>query len=118
MNSFKVRMSLRYKLMIVLSLLPIICLALYLLMAVDLFKKDKVAYVFDSSVTYSRSIAAQTRLEMETLFTALRPICESFDFEKKEFSPIAKMLFDKQTHIRAVVFFQKDATGQYSQLGN
>src|SRR3954447_18578797 len=102
MKKVRVRISLRYKLLFVLTGLPIVCLSLYLVMATDLFKKDKIAYVFDSSAAVSHSVAAQTRIELDNLFDNLRPICESFIPDTHEFSQIGKYLFDKQKNIRAI----------------
>lgn len=119
MKQVKVRVSLRYKLLFVLTGLPIACLSLYLFMATDLFKKDKIAYVFDSSAALSHSIATQTRLELNNLFDNLRPICESFIPESHEFNPTGKYLFEKQKNIRAIAIFQKDAaTNAYTMTGS
>ncbi len=117
MNTFKIRLSLRYKLMLVLSLLPIVCLSLYLIMATDLFQKDKVAYVFDSSMTVSRSIATQTRIEIEALLDQLRPICESIDPQSKDFTSVGKVLLQKQKRIRALLVLQKNEAG-YEQVAS
>jgi len=87
-------------------------------MATDLFKKDKIAYVFDSSAAVSHSIAAQTRLELNNLFDNLRPICEAFLPETHEFTQIGKYLFEKQKNIRAVAIFQKDPVKGYFLSGS
>lgn len=88
-------------------------------MATDLFKKDKIAYVFDSSAAVSHSIAAQTRLELQNLFDNLRPICESFIPESHQFNPTGKYLFDKQKNIRAIAIFQKNpTTNGYVMMGS
>lgn len=87
-------------------------------MATDLFKKDKIAYVFDSSAAVSHSIAAQTRLELANLFDNLRPICEAFIPESHEFGQIGKYLFDKQKNIRAIGIFQMDPAKGYFLSGS
>src|SRR5579863_2866971 len=102
MKGHKVGLSLRYKLLLAISALPIICLSLYLLMATDLFKKDKVAYVFDSSSMVSRSIANQSRIEVEALFESVRPIAESIDFPKRQFNGVALALLKKMPRLHAL----------------
>ena len=42
---------LKYKLLCVLILMPIISLSLYLVMAKNLFEEDKLAYVFSTSLS-------------------------------------------------------------------
>src|SRR5882757_3887342 len=100
MENFKIRISLRYKLLALLTTLPVVSLALYLFMATDLFQKDKVAYVFDSSATVSRSLATQMRIELQGAYASLRMIVEHFDFNQRQFSPMAQELFEKnpKTH--------------------
>src|SRR5438034_1125587 len=111
MRKFKIKLSLRYKVMFALTTLPIVCLGLYLFMATDLFMKDKIAYVFDSSAAVSHSIATQTRNEFENLFEDLQPICESFDYEAHQFSPIGKMVFNTQKKLRALAIFKRTKEG-------
>jgi sigma-B regulation protein RsbU (phosphoserine phosphatase) len=118
MKKIKVRISLRYKLLLALTLIPVTCLSLYLAMATDLFRKDKIAYVFDSSAAVSHSIAAQTRLELDNLFDNLRPICEAFIPETHEFNATGKYLFEKQKNIRAIGIFQKDPVKGYVLSGS
>lgn len=118
MKKFRLRLSLRYKLLFVLTSLPSICLALYMLMATDLFQKYMVSYVYDSSVTVSRSVATQTRIELQALFDSLRPICESFDPVKRDFSDLGKLLFTKHPHVRALVLFEKNPAGGFDQIGS
>lgn len=117
MKSFQVRMSLRYKLLSLLTILPILCLSLYLLMATDLFKKDKVAYVFDSGATVSRSLASQLRVELTTASRTLRNIVEQYDPGQKQFTPMARQLFESSPAVHALVLFRRDPNGGYSTLG-
>ncbi len=117
MKHFKVRLSLRYKLLILLVSLPLITLGLYLVMATDLFQQDKVAYVFDSSATVSRSLATQTRMEMHSAYGSLRSIVENFNFSGGAFNPIAQRLFEKNDRLLAVTLVRKDKNGLYVTLG-
>lgn len=118
MKHFRVRLSLRYKLLILLVSLPLITLALYLVMATDLFQADKVAYVFDSSATVSRSLATQTRMEMHGAYASLRIIVENFDFTSGQFNPIATRFFEKSERMVAVGLIRRSSQGEYVLLGN
>ncbi len=117
MRHFKIRVSLRYKLLGLLITLPLVSLGLYLLMATDLFKKDKVAYVFDSSATVSRSLATQARMEVQNSYSTLRSVVENFDFVLGDFNPSAKDGFAKNSRLHSVILFRKDNAGKFVKLG-
>jgi sigma-B regulation protein RsbU (phosphoserine phosphatase) len=117
MRDFKVRLSLRYKLLFLLTTLPIVSLALYLFMATDLFQKDKVAYVFDSSATVSRSLATQTRIELQSSYSALRSIIEHYDFNIRQFNAVGVDLFQKNSKAHALLLFRRQDNGSYAKMG-
>ena len=71
--------SLRYKLLALMSILPIVFLAAYLSMATNLFYQDKKAYVFDSSVFMARSLAMQIKLELNSYIRSVEPIIEAIN---------------------------------------
>lgn len=110
-------LSLRYKLLLLLTLIPAVCLSLYLLMATDLFKKDKIAYVFDSSVAVSRALSVQTRLTVQSLFDAIKPIVEGYDYKIRNFDQASKDLFKQSSRVKALVIYQKPSRGNYVYLG-
>jgi len=86
-------------------------------MATELFKKDKIAYVFDSSVAVSRALSVQTRLTVQSLFDAVKPIVESFDYKARNFSDEGKSLFEQSSRIKALRVFQSTKSGKYVYLG-
>lgn len=116
MRNFKVRLSLRYKLLFLLTTLPVVSLALYLLIATDLFKKDKVAYVFDSSAAVSHSLASQTRIEIEDVYARLRLIVEHYDFQQSKFNDVGQELFDKNPKVYALLLYRHQADNQYLKV--
>lgn len=116
MQKPKVRLSLRYKLLILLTVLPLLSLSLYLLMATRLFETDKIAYVFDSSVGVSRSLSMQIRIEVDSFLAKAKPIVEGYNYVEKKFSPMSQDLFLKQTKLDAMVLYQFNE-GQYGNLG-
>src|ERR1700730_2355580 len=113
MSSFKIRMSLRYKLLLLLTTLPLASFATFVLLAADLFQKDKVAYVFDSSATVSRSLATEVRIELQADYASLRTIIEQYDFNQRQFNPSGKELFTKNLKAHAVLLYKRGADGQY-----
>jgi sigma-B regulation protein RsbU (phosphoserine phosphatase) len=117
MNKFRMALSLRYKLLLLLTIIPAVCLTLYLLMATELFKKDKIAYVFDSSVAVSRALSVQTRLTVQSLFDAIKPMVEGYDYTVRDFSKSSKDLFDQSSRVKALRVFQSTSSGKYVYLG-
>jgi sigma-B regulation protein RsbU (phosphoserine phosphatase) len=117
MKNFKISLSLRYKLLFILITLPLVSLGLYLLMAKDLFQKDKVAYVFDSTATVSRSLATQARMELGASYATYRAIVENFDFTAGDFTQAGKDLFAKNPRAQAIILFRRNNEGQYVKLG-
>ena len=111
MEQGKVRFSIRYKLLLLLTILPVICLSLYLYMATSLFEKDKIAYVYDSSTAVARSLSGQTRMELSHIIASLRPIFESFDRVKNDFNGTGKDIFNRQKKIKAIELFTKTPEG-------
>lgn len=115
MEKFSVRFSLRYKLLILLITLPLISLSLYLLIATDLFKSDKKAYVYDSSATVSRALARQMRMETQSAYDTFRALIETFDSHKNEFPEASRAVFQKNKRIHALLVFQRNDAGQYEK---
>ncbi len=86
-------------------------------MATRLFEKDKVAYVFDSSAAVSRSLAVQTRLQLEGAVTRIQPILENFDLSKREFSNVAIELFNRQKEVSNLFIIMPDEANGYKFVG-
>jgi phosphoserine phosphatase RsbU/P len=112
----KVRLSLRYKLLMILTFIPLITLALYLQLATRLFENDKEAYVYDSGVAVARSMAMQIRVEIESFLAAVKPIIEGYDAATQGLSPQALQLFNGYPRMVALVLYQGDAGGKYTKL--
>ena len=64
MEDKKIKISLKYKLLLLLTLIPVVSLMIYISIATRLFKDDKIAYVKDSSVAVAKALATQLKLEI------------------------------------------------------
>lgn len=117
MKHFKVRLSLRLKLLFLLVSLPLISLGLYLVMATGLFQEDKIAYVYDSSAAVSRSLATQTRMAVQGAYANFRTVAENYDINTADFSATGKDFFTKNDHLQAIVLIRRQADGTYKKLG-
>jgi phosphoserine phosphatase RsbU/P len=116
-NVRRVGLSLRYKLLLILTLIPLITLGLYLRLATKLFEKDKEAYVYDSGVAVAKSLAMQIRVEMESYLNAVKPVVEGYDPLQKTFTPQAQELFARYSRLVALVLYQGDGKSPYQKLG-
>ncbi len=60
-------LSLRTKLLVLLIALPFVALALYAALAIQLFKSDKIAYIYDSTSAMNRTITSQIGGELRVM---------------------------------------------------
>lgn len=109
----KIKFSLRSKLMLLLIVLPVATLIAYLVLAVNLFKSDKIAYVFDSSAAMANSLAAQISSEMNTLVSSIRPILEGYSLQSSKFDRMAHSLFQKDPALDTLLVFRPDPSEQF-----
>ena len=74
----KTGLSLRYKLLILLTMIPIVCLSLYLWMASQLFKSDKEAYIQESTTKFAQSLSIQVKLQINTHLKEIKSLSEKY----------------------------------------
>lgn len=117
MTRFKIGLSLRYKMLLMLVSLPLLSLTVYLFFASDKFKADKIAYVYDTSSSMSRGLANQMRMETENAYANLRQVVENYDPAASDFNAAGKELFAKNPRLHALIVFRRDPSGQYVKLG-
>jgi sigma-B regulation protein RsbU (phosphoserine phosphatase) len=115
-NVRRVRLSLRYKLLMILTLIPMATLALYLQLAINEFENDKIAYVNDSGVAVAKSLAMQIRVEVESYLGSVKPIIEGYDATVQGLSAQAQDLFARYPRLIGLVLYQGDAAGNYQKL--
>jgi len=96
-----------------LTCIPLVTLGIYLAYATQLFEKDKIAYVYDASVTLSRTMAAQVHSELRSLTDSILPMVAQYDPTVNKLTDQAKDLFSKQEKIALVSFFRRNERGTY-----
>ncbi len=87
-----IHLSLKYKVMILLTVIPLLLLGAYLQLVVGVFEKDKIAYVYDTNSSVNRSIASQTRSVFLTVLSAMKPMLQEH-FTNGEFGILSKEIF-------------------------
>lgn len=85
-------LSLKYKVMILLTVVPLLLLASYLLLVIKVFESDKMAYVYDSNASMNRSIAAQARGIFLSVLSSAKPILQEH-LSTGEFGVLSKEIF-------------------------
>lgn len=117
MEQKKLGISLKYKLLLLLTIIPVVSLAIYIILATRLFENDKIAYVKDSSVAVAKSLAVQLRIEVKSFVEQIKPIIESYDYSGQKFSESSMSIFNKQDRLDGIILLQKNQSGVYTKLG-
>lgn len=117
MEDRKLGLSLKYKLLLLLTLIPLISLSIYFFLATEEFKEDKIAYIHDSSVAVAKSVSTQVRAEVNAFLEVVRPIVSNFDQLEGKFNPTGLGLFEGADRIDALVLFQRKDGVQYQKVG-
>ncbi len=92
-------------------MIPIIALSVYLFLALNIFREDKIAYVFDSSRQVSSTVASQVKIQMGALLTGLRPVLQDF-LSHRNFTSTGKALFQSEAMTDLIVVYKKDQKSQ------
>lgn len=110
-------LSIRYKILLLLTLIPLVTLAVYLALAVKIFEDDKVAYVFETSAAVARTMSNQATTDLNSALAAARPIMQEF-FSEKNFGPVSRAVFESDSSINWVAAFQKNTnSSEFQKLG-
>lgn len=111
----KTGLSIRYKILILLTLVPMVSLSLFLLIAIRIFENDKVAYIYESSAMVSKTLSAQLRTELDAKLIIAKPMLQEF-VEKRQFGPISQRLIEDESLFSWVAAIRFDK-GKFFQLG-
>lgn len=118
MREKKLGLSLKYKLLLLLTTIPVVSLTIYILLATQLFENDKIAYVKDSSVSVAKALSVQFRMEVNGFVEKIKPIVESYDYNEQKFTSNSQGIFDKFERVDGLILMQKSTSGQYVTLGS
>jgi sigma-B regulation protein RsbU (phosphoserine phosphatase) len=111
----KAGLSIRYKILLLMTLLPLIILAVYLFVAVGVFKEDKVAYVFESSSSVAKTLASQTTTDLESSLTNAKPALQEF-LSYDRFATISKGLFMADGPIQWISALREREPGDFKEI--
>lgn len=117
MEEKRVGLSLKYKLLVLLTVIPVVSLGLYFFLATGEFKEDKIAYVHDSSAAVAKSLSTQVRAEVNSFLEAVKPMVSNYDQVEKRFNETGLKLFQDAGRIDGLILFQKRQNSQYERIG-
>jgi phosphoserine phosphatase RsbU/P len=117
MEDKKLGLSLKYKLLMLLTIIPLASLSVYLFIATKEFEKDKLPYVLDSTAAMAKSLAQQVRVEVDSFLDKSSVLVRGFDLGERKFNTAAIESFNRADRFDALVLFQHGTNGQYTQIG-
>jgi sigma-B regulation protein RsbU (phosphoserine phosphatase) len=108
--------SLRYKLLAALTLIPMVGLMLFLLLAVNIFEKDKIAYIFDSSLSVSKTRAARVNSEINGVTSLAQAVVLSYRADTKNLAETGQYYFEREAKLEAFqIHVLNPQTGSYEK---
>lgn len=106
-------LSIKYKILLLLTLVPLITLALYLFLAIRVFENDKLAYVFESGSAISRSLSQQATADLNSILINATPIIQEYLLQR-EFGKVTRSVLDSEGKLDWVAVFSNSAEGVYT----
>ncbi len=110
--------SLRYKILFMLTMLPLVMLGIYLFVALNVFKTDKLAYVYESSTAVAKTLSSQASTDLASLLNSAKPIMQEFVL-RRNFAQVSEGILDTDGPIQwlAVYSLENEQTGEFKQIG-
>ncbi|QDK39774.1 sigma factor sigB regulation protein rsbU [Bdellovibrio sp. NC01] len=105
--------SIRYKILLLLTSIPLITLTVYLVLAMRIFEDDKIAYVFDSTSSMSGTMATQIKTQLNGVLSTTKPIFQDY-LSQQKFTSVGNSIFENEYNIETVAAF-KDVNGNYQR---
>lgn len=112
MASQKPSLSIRVKILLLLTLLPVLALAAYLAMAIDVFQNDKIAYVFEGTSSFSRTLSQQANADVTAVLGSVRPVLQDFA-DDASFGATSENFLKDDSNVDWVAALAQDNSGQF-----
>ncbi len=116
-TGFRVRLSIRYKLLLVISALLLLAVGAYVYLATTLFNRDKIAYVFDASASHVETVAEQTRSNLTVLGQVLALFArDAVDVDAARRDTAAAEMFQVEPDLVRAEVYRRGATGAFERV--
>ena len=117
----RVRISIRYKLLAVITALLLVALGAYVYLATTLFNRDKLAYVFDANAALVESLADQTQANLTALTQILtlfgRDVAAARDPASASLRSRADETFVVEPDLVRIEVYRRDRQGALVRFG-
>lgn len=114
----KNKFSLKYKILILLTLIPLVTLSVYLVLAMKIFEEDKIAYVYDSSSNFSHAISSQIKIQLDSSLSSNKFVFQEF-LNGQNFTLVSQNYFKNEMTSDVVVAYEVDtSTKSYKYLNH
>jgi sigma-B regulation protein RsbU (phosphoserine phosphatase) len=97
-----------------LTVIPLVMLGIYLFVALNVFKTDKIAYVYQSSTAVAETLSSQAATNFNGALNAVKPLMQEFAL-RRNFGQISQGVISSDTPLQWVAVYAKSAQG-YKQL--
>lgn len=114
MEQFRQTSSIKVKLLIILVGLTSVMLAVYAFLALKIFEKDKIAYVFDTIRGHSQSTSKLVHSEVQQAIDKVDFLMRGYDYENKKFHPYSVRIFPSEKNLFYLSSYQIE-NGTYSK---
>lgn len=91
--------ALRYKFLLIFSFLGLVSLLGFAYVAAELFRKDKISYVFETSLQQARSASESLKNSIEDEFSTLQTLAQASDLQNNKLLPFGEFIFKEQNEI-------------------
>jgi sigma-B regulation protein RsbU (phosphoserine phosphatase) len=114
--------SIRIKFILILVTITTAMLAVYSFFALNDFQSDKIAYVFESTLSESRSTSRQIQSELNFVLEKTEAYLNGYTMQTKKFSRSAKRAFERERSIAALWSYhydnEKGAYRKFDKIGD
>lgn len=110
----EIKFSLRYKVLIVMTILPLLLVLGYMLVALKVFTDDKIAYVYDSINNVTGALSSQVRGDIESNIVGLSPIIQDYLLYGK-LSDGSRKAFLSYPSWQFFIAYDRESSGKYEQ---
>ena len=107
-------LTIKNKILIVLSILPLLSIGLVVLMATATFKDDKITYVYNSVLSSAQAKSSSASAQLQSFIQNLRALTVNYDPDKRKMSPNGRRFIESEQRMK--VFFDHKWDGEKFQL--
>ncbi|MFN8845634.1 MAG: SpoIIE family protein phosphatase [Bdellovibrionales bacterium] len=108
--------SIRYKILIALTLIPAIALLAFVMIALQVFREDKKAYVFTTTSQITVSIASQLKNKLDNITKLTQPILLDLS-QSEDFSRLSRAFLQFDANLQSMAIMLWDNNKANYQVG-